>query len=201
MSRILSPHRGERTTDRMLAALRGLGHRTVDFNYDPVFFFQTRSWRRQIGLARQLREIVETGDVVVAHSMGCLIAFRAMEIGAEFSDLFFFRPAMNRNFTFPRYGMQRTLVVHCPEDEALRAGALLQCHPFGRMGILGYNGPRDERIENTAVHYTRSPNHSAEFEIGLVQTWARFVDDKIRERNQQHNIQAAAATALVEVAE
>ena len=175
MSRLFKASTGAETTDRLLASL-ALRHqvRTHDFNYPPVRFYHTRRRARQHAYASGLADAADDGDAVVAHSFGCLIALRAMELGAKFGPVFLFRPAMNRDFVWPILGATRIHIIYCHSDEALWAGRLLLWHPIGSLGRLGYGGPPDPRIVQHRI-VIPPPNHVADFRGGRVNAWADFI--------------------------
>lgn len=175
---------GAASTDRLLAELRRLGHETVDINYPRVGFLSAR-WRWQQKLnAGYILDMHRPGDAVVAHSYGCLLALRAMELGALFSQVFYFGAALNDDFSFPFLGMKRLWNVHQADDRAVALGSLLLRHDFGPMGQTGYGGkPPDPRIVNvpaTGHQVTEPLRHSDYFLNGNLLRWAEFIDGKLR---------------------
>ena len=158
---------GQNNTDRLLRELEKMGYETVDVSYPRVNVFTARSRKRQLKNAQLIREVYQPGDAVIAHSYGCLLTLRAMEIGCEFSQVFYFGAAMNDDFSFPFNGMVKLWNYHNPNDMALTLGRLLAWHDFGAMGQTGYRGPLDQRIRNIPMRH-RSPgrfsmNHSHYF--------------------------------------
>lgn len=143
---------GKSSTDKMLKKLGNSGFHTIDVNYPRVNIFTARSRKRQIKNAQILVNNYREGDILIAHSYGCLLALRAMELGAKFSHVFLFAPAMNVDFTFPYLGMIDLHVIHNPTDKAIKYGQLLAWHDFGAMGRVGYKGPPDPRIINIKDH-------------------------------------------------
>lgn len=179
---------GTASTDLVLKGLSDLAWETVDVNYPRVSaaaaYFRGRSWHRsrQYTDARYLFMNTDDGDAVVAHSYGCLLTLRAMELGRRFSHVFFFGAAMNDNFTFPYEGMKSLDNIYNPNDKALGFGKLLIQHDFGPMGKTGYEGPPDRRISN----YIASPDdheffeHSNYFLDANRNQWVEFIDNKLQ---------------------
>ena len=133
--------------------------------------------------AKKLKHVHIKGDVLIAHSYGCLLALRAMELGAQFSHVFLFAPAMNRDFTFPYLGMTELHVIHNQNDRAIKAGAWLAWHDFGEMGRFGYNGPPDPRIINRqdVDKGDSGTNHSHYFSNEHIGKWANYIEKVISE--------------------
>ncbi len=177
---------GAENTDRMLARLRSMGCRVCDTSYQLTrFVLQARSRKRQLDDARQLMRVYyEEGDAVVAHSRGCLVNMRMMELGAKFSNVFWFRPAMNRDFYIPAKGCDRLFVIHSPDDRAIRLGEMLWYHDFGAAGRLGlYAGIKGNSMHDPRVANIRAPaykrhefwHHSDDFLPENIDHWARTI--------------------------
>jgi len=172
---------GSTNTDKLCSKLKHIGYDTVDVNFPKVNIFTARSRKRQLKNAQILVDNHKKGDVLIAHSYGCLLALRAMELGAEFSKVIFFAPAMNVDFTFPYHGMKELIVIHNPTDEAIRAGNWLWFHDFGKMGQVGYRGARDDRIRNLQDNSGEKGkrNHSHYFTDKNIGQWVKFITDFI----------------------
>lgn len=159
---------GERNVDLMLELLGNLGYQTEDV-YLPKRSFISARW----GAARDARIIADMsqdGDVVVAHSFGCLRAAVAMTT-RKFKAAFLFRPAMDRNYAFPE-GPD----IHCfhsDQDMAILAGQFLLLHPFGAAGRVGFT---DRRVINVQSF----GGHSADFTDRLTLN-VRYVDKCLRQ--------------------
>ena len=174
---------GKSSTDKMLNKLRDYGHKTVDVNYPKVNIFTARSRKRQLRNAQILVNKSSVDDVLIAHSYGCLLALRAMELGANFGHVFLFAPAMNVDFTFPYLGMTELSVIHNPSDKAIKYGQLLAWHDFGAMGRFGYKGPPDPRITNIEDYngVMGKRNHSHYFHDKNISHWAEYINLSIGE--------------------
>jgi len=185
---------GSDNTDQLLAKLQARGHKTVDTSYPLTSLFRARARDYQYSDANLiLNRHHQAGDAVIAHSRGCLVNLRMMELGARFSTVFWFRPAMNRDYLIPRHSCQRLVIIHHPSDRAIRLGECLWWHDFGAAGRLGLHaGNRrcylhDHRVTNVlAPNYdTHEPfRHSDDFLPENINTWVQFIDE-ILEKTEQ----------------
>lgn len=177
---------GEESTDRALFCLRERGFDAVDADY-PVtrWLLQARSRARQYRDAKLIMDQQCDGDAVVAHSRGCLVNLRMMELGARFSTVFWFRPAMNCDMHIPAHGCKRLIVIHHPGDRAIWLGARLPWHDFGDAGRLGVHAgdpdhpdfdPRCTNIQ--APDYLRHEfwRHSDDFLPTNIGRWIRYME-------------------------
>ena len=181
---------GSNSTDLMLRDLSDrCGYSTDDVPLPRVGFFPnpfaSRSRRLQREHARILMKHYVPGDAVVAHSRGALVVLRAMEMGAKFSFVFLFAPAMNADFIIPAWGCKRMWVIFNPDDRAVKSGALLWFHDFGKAGLCGLNSAEFEDGRITNVHDTvdnasERLNHSNAFLDANRREWVRFIDKKLR---------------------
>lgn len=178
---------GAKNTDRLLFHLRGHGWETRDCNYPRVsllrFILTGRRWRRnyQYSAARALINAASEGDALIAHSFGGLLALRAMELGARFSTVFLFAPALDRDVLFPAFGAERIYIIHNPRDVALWWAGRLLFHDAGEMGRLGYAGLADPRVLNVRANdIAHEPlRHSDYFLPSNIQRWACWVDERL----------------------
>lgn len=177
---------GAKNTDRMLARLRVHGCKVCDTSYRMTrFVLQARSRMRQLeDAAHLMRVYYEEGDAVVAHSRGCLVNMRMMELGARFSTVYWFRPAMNRDFYIPANGCKRLIVIHSPDDRAIRLGEWLWYHDFGAAGRLGlYAGVTGHKMADPRVTNMQAPeyqhhefwHHSDDFLPENINRWVRLI--------------------------
>lgn len=176
------------TTDRMAVALEALGFSSRKLFYPTRYWYSTRNrllqYQDALGMLKQL----PAGPVdVIAHSWGCLLAARMMELGGTdlFRYVFLFAPALDHDWVFPIRAFRRMWVVHDPHDKAVWAARLFfkGWHPWGDMGRVGYQGIDDHRIENLTdpTHGVEQFNHSHYFRTPRLERWARFVQDHIRQ--------------------
>lgn len=198
MSRILGingiRNHGECNTDQALAALRELGHDCVDVGLPLTSLFRARSRRDQISDAKWAMLEHQVGDAVIAHSRGCLVNLRMMELGARFSTVFWFRPAMNRDYIIPTiHGCQRLVVIHHPEDRAIWLGSKLFWHDFGDAGRLGlYAGDPGHNLYDPRVENVQAPEyeqrefwrHSDDFLPANLPRWVKYMHLTLRYRDR-----------------
>ena len=193
VSKLITVH-GIRTDGRESVDLlgEGLGYRgfdVIDYDYKNVnlghVLFNIRAGSKrnlQYDRARGLTHLAEIHDKpdIVAHSFGCLVTLRAMELNASFGKVFWYRPAMDRDFVIPAWGCDELYIIHHPRDKAIKLGSMLSNHDFGKMGTLGsvYAPPegKDTRITNYRSDFE---GHSGDFREGLSDT-ADFVAEKLR---------------------
>lgn len=162
-------------TDKLLVCLRLLGHKTVDAEIEPMrarwAYFQSAIDKR----AEVLVRIHVPGDVLIAHSFGCLASHRAMEMGAKFSKVFFFGAAAEDDIVFPDGAFEKLYNVYSPDDWTLWLGARLPWHPFGDLGRTGYKGT-NKLVNNVKADKHR---HNTHVEWKYIEQWARFIDREI----------------------
>lgn len=96
--------------------------------------------------ARLIADMSEPGDIVVAHSNGCAIAFQAAtEFHAEFAQLVFINPALDADCEFPPQ-ISHVHIWHSPGDSPVAWSKLLPWHAWGDMGAVGYRGRPTPRV-------------------------------------------------------
>ncbi len=173
---------GKDTTDPMLRALADLGWLVKDVNYPKANFISAHF--KQERNAKKILAAHLPGDCVIAHSYGCLLTFRAMQMGAEFGTVIFFAPAMSQGVTFPYNGCKRLVVIYHTGDVAIRIGAKLWFHDFGKMGMKGYRGPKDSRVSSVRTKGDGSLDkykHSDYFTPAKLASWVKFVNEVLSE--------------------
>ena len=111
----------------------------------------------------------EDGDVIVAHSFGCLRAWHAHQV-RDYRAIICIAPAMGRGVEW-----RHPTRVHCwhsRSDWAIRIGKLLLLHPIGGAGNRGFSQPGVVNHEaNGAGHsdYFRRPRlHAIAEAIALI---------------------------------
>lgn len=124
---------GATSTDLVLAAMRERGFETVDVQLPWRSVFTARFGGK--GDGKLVAENSQDGDVLVAHSFGCLRSWHAHKI-RNYAAIFCIAPAMSR-----RTKWRDPNRVHCwfsPDDKAVLAGTFLPFHPFGAAGTKGF---------------------------------------------------------------
>lgn len=145
---------GEHNIDLLLAALELRGLNVADVNLPLRHWFSAR-WRGcsdgQI-VARHSND----GDILVAHSFGCLRAWHAHRV-RNYRAVICIAPAMSQHalWDYP----ERVHCYYSPRDWAIRIGARLLFHPFGAAGTKGFSQFRvtNHRTESGHSDYFRTP--------------------------------------------
>lgn len=168
---------GAGNTDVMLAELQKLGYDVLDVHL-PKRHFITARWGAAKD-AEAIHQFAEDGDVIVAHSFGCLRAAKAMEIarseGLKYSTVFMFRPAMSRHYRFN--GLARDTDVYCffsYDDIPIMIGSWLIGHPFGAAGRAGFSDP-------SVINMRSAGDHNADFDARL-QRNVEFIDYVLQDK-------------------
>lgn len=158
---------GVGSVDRVGYRLRDLGYRVIDplLPRRGPFTARFTAERDADAVMRQ----AEPGDVLVAHSNGCRIAAHCLNWG-YFEAAYLIAPAMSARWDFGSVGNPRALVYcyHSRSDWAVRIGALLPFHPFGRAGLVGFRwGDSDNLpiVENVACD---GSDHDDYFNTGAI---------------------------------
>jgi hypothetical protein len=166
---------GSGNVDRLLDALASKGYATNDVDSAARNPFSARfnSAEDAFDLVRVSRD----GDVVIAHSYGCMKATKAME-AREYSAVYLFRPAMEVDYEFAD-NRTRVTCIHSKDDLAILAGQLLRFrHPFGNAGRVGFSSERAMNIKSKG-------GHSADFKGGRLQHWAAYIHNDIQWHTQK----------------
>lgn len=181
---------GSTNTDQALAGLKALGHEAVDTQYPLTSLWRARARKHQFSDANLiLCKHHQAGDAVIAHSRGCLVNLRMMELGARFSAVFWFRPAMNVDFLIPRHACQRLFIIHHPDDRAIRLGEYLWWHDFGAAGRVGLHaGDRRHYLHDRRATNVLAPRydahepfrHSDDFLPANIGPWVQYIDEILK---------------------
>lgn len=175
------------TTDALAAVLKGRGCDVRKLRYPTRNALQTRNRLLQYRDARDMLEQLPTQPVdLVAHSWGCLLSARMMELGgtAVFRNVFLFAPALDPDWIFPVKAFERMWVIHNKHDRAVLWARLFfgQWHPWGDMGRTGYQGDPDDRIVSVEDITKQGDKwgrlHSHYFQKPHVERWADFIMQK-----------------------
>jgi len=124
---------GATNTDLVLTAMRDRGFETVDVKLPWRSWFSARFAGAEDG--RKVAQASEHGDIIIAHSFGCLRSWHAHKI-KKYKAIFCIAPAMSR-----RAKWQYPNRIECwfsPDDKAVLAGSFLPFHPFGAAGTKGF---------------------------------------------------------------
>lgn len=179
---------GSGTVDILGNALVCVGHTYIDANYRKtrLFRFQTYDRGRQFEDAHIIgRDYYTTNrcdalnSIIIAHSRGCLVAWRMLELGYRFRAVFLFRPAMNRNFILP-VGQDNVYCINRADDRLLALGSWLPFNDFGNAGRYGFDDDRVINISASQYSHTEFWRHSDDFLNPQVNGWATLIDTKLK---------------------
>jgi hypothetical protein len=165
--------RGTKSTDRIGRAMKDLGYDVHDID-QPVRSAWGARWKAEKD-ARDIIDYSNDGDVIFAHSYGCLKTSIAMR-GVNFLAAFLFRPAMTRWHRFPQYQDTKTFCVFSKQDYTILGGSMLLFHPFG---LAGYSGFRSPFVTNLKSHGAHSDDFKDDSMFPL-SYWATYADKQIR---------------------
>lgn len=185
---------GSSNTDRILLKLCSEHNlNVVDFNYDKVnlidVYFKLRKSKNkkfEYDIAKQLKNLEAIGKSppsIVAHSFGCLLTIRALELGMVVNNVYFFSPAVNSDeFINTNSVFGNVYVIHNPNDLAILFGAGLLFHDFGAMGR---KGSKFAKSNNKIINIEYNPkfsvknliglNHNVYFENKNINKWIDFI--------------------------
>ena len=155
--------------DVLLGALKQRGLETIDVPLPRRTVLSAR-WS---GCAdgQIVADASRDGDVVVAHSYGCLRAWHAHRV-RDYRAIICIAPAMSRRAQWSRPGK-----VHCwhsRNDWAIRIGSVLIWHPFGAAGNVGFD---QVGVVNRAAAGARHNDYFRGLRLqSLVHTIRRIVD-------------------------
>lgn len=138
---------GEGSIDLLLARLKGRGFDVVDVRLPKRHALSARWGGCSDGntIAQEARD----GDIVVAHSFGCLRAHYAHQV-RDFAAVVCIAPAMSDAALW-----RDPARVHCfysRRDLAVRIGSRLLLHPFGSAGTQGFDQKGVTNIRADAGH-------------------------------------------------
>lgn len=175
---------GKGSTDKLRPYFEAAGYTVCELDY---------SWTGLVGvslcdkkIAKVIAELAprDADTVAVGHSNGCAILADASREGAEFDQMVFINPAINRD---EQIGPQvkRIHVWHSPGDMAVKIGRFALPWAWGDMGAVGYRG-KDQRF----VNYDKSKippfskSHSDMFEDAKIKVFGPLIVEKIEQSIQ-----------------
>lgn len=142
---------GEGSIDVLLDVLVDRGLAVVDVPLPMRHWFSARWGGCSDGLL--VAQHARDGDVIVAHSFGCLRAWNAHKV-RDFRAVICIAPAMSHKSQW-RYP-ERVFCYWSPKDWAVRIGSKLLLHPFGPAGTRGF-------IQDGVTNIREECGHSAYF--------------------------------------
>ncbi|HYD35948.1 MAG TPA: hypothetical protein VD999_07860 [Vitreimonas sp.] len=126
--------------------------------------------------AKALYNQSRPGDVVIAHSFGCLLVIEAMKMGAQYSQVFFFGAAAECDTALTDEGFGIIYNIHSRDDRALYMGNMLPLHKFGCLGKDGYTGP-NPRVLN--IEGKPGTGHGGYISTSQICYWIGFIQRHI----------------------
>ena len=162
---------GTGTTDKLGYRLEALGYDFLDLDLPRRNAFNAR-WKAKKD-AKRIIEVSEPGDVLIAHSFGCLRSAYAMR-EIDYLAVFMFRPAMRRNWKFPE-GNTGIRCIYSRQDYAILAGSALLFHPFGMAGFKGFKNPT--KLKRNTLG---KGDHNNDFSDRHIDRWASYSDFTIQ---------------------
>lgn len=159
---------GEANIDLLLDVLADRGHEVIDIKLPVRQWFSARWGGCADG--QLVAQHASDGDIIVAHSFGCLRAWYAHNV-RHFSAVVCIAPAMSdaAEWLYPRR-------IHCfysKKDLAIRIGARLLFHPFGAAGSKGFTQNGVRNVEKRA-------GHNDYFKGELLMEVADYVENLVR---------------------
>lgn len=124
---------GSTSTDIVLREAELRGFDVVDVPLPKRGAFSARFGGKKDG--EIIADHSSDGDIVVAHSFGCLRAWHAHNL-RDYAGIICLAPAMSRKVKWRNPG--RVHCWHSRDDLAVRVGTFLFFHPFGGAGTYGF---------------------------------------------------------------
>jgi hypothetical protein len=160
-------------TDRMLDALSH-DHEVVDVRYSRMLAMLVYSDYATNRRVRKILDQNQPGDVLIAHSFGCLASVGAMKQGARFKVAFFFGAACEPDIEIPD-SFEVLYNIHSEADRTLKLGDLLPFHDFGLMGCNGYKG-NNPKVVNICAD---GNSHNSYTDAKNLCRWRDFIEERI----------------------
>lgn len=142
---------GKGTTDKLGYGLEDLGHEFLNLDL-PKRNALTARWKAKQD-AQTIIDVSNPGDILLAHSFGCLRSGYAMR-EVEYLAVFLYRPAMSSEWQFPKNQKTAIYCIHSRQDYTIWIGAKLLrfSHPFGMAGFSGFKDPYVHNIPSYGDH-------------------------------------------------
>lgn len=140
---------GTENVDRTRPRLEELGFDVVDAPTKKRNPFTARFCGKRD--SRVVIDCSSDGDILVCHSYGNIVGWYAHRI-RDYAAIFCIAPAQSKNVQWNNPNR-----VHCyysKDDKALKAGAWMLWHPFGRAGLVGYTQPGVNNVRNVEFDHS-----------------------------------------------
>jgi hypothetical protein len=188
---------GSTNTDRMLLRLaENYNCKVFDFKYRRVNYLdigiRLRRHRSNKFVSQIANRLIETQQKlnqpvsIIAHSFGCLVTLRALQMGLVASNVYLFAPAVNENEFIDTTNVNNVFVIHNENDFTIKLGSLLLFHDFGLMGVNGAQNRNDSKVINVSYDTPNAPtlfgklsaifdNHGSYFFEHNIVDWIQFI--------------------------
>lgn len=170
---------GRGTIDRFGPYFAAEGFELVDHNYGWVGLLGLRS--RNTTTVRKIRAAIRPGDIVVAHSNGCLIAWMLAMAGEPLAGVVCIQPALRKDTTWPAH--INVLCLNNPDDWVVSLGRMWgrfasvanpwrNRHGWGAAGRSGFIASQSNVTNlNTAIGPYPATGHSGVFKSAPLNYW------------------------------
>lgn len=173
---------GSGSTDLILEGLESLGNSTLEVDWgvhDPLSAARNlNKLADRIYVQIIQAQICSGHPSAIAHSFGCNILVKAMEMGVCFDRVWLFNPVLDPKTNFPADSYKRITVI-CDQDDAVVRWAhrLLWWAKYGNMGTVGYLGksPRVETVPGPTPLGMNIGAHGDAFEGEIPWLWAKHI--------------------------
>lgn len=153
---------GGATTDTLTPILQSRGMQVKEHNYPHFFRLRVRLCNK--AMATMIRDMVQPGDPIIAHSNGCAIVYLAAKVGAQFGHVTLVNPALDCKLAIP--GATSVDVWYAPSDQWTNVAKYIPFSIWGAQGRKGFTGDDDRyRQINEDEMFQAEVGHSGMFQV------------------------------------
>lgn len=134
---------GANTTDNLVVPLRAAGHQVVELDYGWWGRLKVRLASKS--LAMVIAKMAEPGSIIIGHSNGGTLAYRAARLGAEVERIILINPALNHAAPLP---LPRVDCYHSPNDRVVELARWIPGSLWGNAGRVGLQGAINHNLEH-----------------------------------------------------
>ena len=206
---------GKRSTDKFLFELETNYECCIeDFYYRRVSLFDVGVRLRKstsgffiTAIAKRListqQGFLNRPVSIIAHSFGCLVVLRALQMGLKAKNVFLFAPAANEEEFINTNNVDHVYVIHNHDDFIIKLGSMLLFHEFGGMGVNG-SYQKEDKVTNI-LYRDNQPlnlvsilkglftNHGIYFKDVHIHYWIDFISNicELKRRRFNNDIPSA----------
>jgi len=140
---------GKSTTDHFHPLFAEAGYKVVELDYG--FNWRLRVRLCSPGHAMLIAAMVKPNSIVVGHSNGCNIIYKAAQAGAVFRRAILINPALDADKTIKNAGSVQTW--HSPDDPWTWVASFIPGSDWGDQGRVGYIGDNKRHVNFNNAHY------------------------------------------------